>query len=72
VEKVTILLRLNAFPARFTGSGFVAMQNHETQSCLLMRSATLLSIAIASSIGWFPCSELRADPGYKSKSGHVS
>ncbi len=37
-----------------------------------MRSVTLLSIAIASSIGWFPCSELRAEPGYKSKSGKIA
>ena len=72
MEKVTISLRLNAFPARFAGPGFVAVPNHETQSCLLMRSVTLLSIAIASSIGWFPCSDLRAEPGYKSKSGKVA
>src|SRR5205823_1908490 len=39
---------------------------------ILMRSVTLLSIAIASSIGWFPCSELRAEPGYKSKSGKIA
>jgi polyisoprenoid-binding protein YceI len=37
-----------------------------------MRSVTLLSIAIASSIGCFPCSELRAEPGYKSKSGKIA
>lgn len=37
-----------------------------------MRFATLLSIAIASSISCFPCSELRADPGYKSKSGKIA
>jgi hypothetical protein len=34
-----------------------------------MRSVTLLSFAIASAIGWFPCGELRAEPDYKSKSG---
>jgi polyisoprenoid-binding protein YceI len=43
-------------------------RRHESQ----MRSVTLLSIAIASSIGWFPCSELRAEPGYKSKSGKIA
>jgi polyisoprenoid-binding protein YceI len=37
-----------------------------------MRPVTLLSIAIASSIGCFPCSELRAEPGYKSKSGKIA
>jgi polyisoprenoid-binding protein YceI len=43
-----------------------------TKHKILMRSVTLLSIAIASSIGWFPCSELRAEPGYKSKSGKIA
>jgi polyisoprenoid-binding protein YceI len=37
-----------------------------------MRSVALLSIAIATSIGCFPCSELRAEPGYKSKSGKIA
>jgi hypothetical protein len=37
-----------------------------------MRSVTLLSIAIASSIGCVPCSELCAEPGYKSKSGKIA
>jgi hypothetical protein len=46
--------------------------NRKTQNCLLMPSVTLLLIAIASSIGWFPYSELRAEPGYKSKSGNIA
>jgi len=36
-----------------------------------MRSGMLVPIAIASAIGCFPCSELRAEPGYKSKSGKI-
>jgi polyisoprenoid-binding protein YceI len=32
----------------------------------------LVPIAIASAIGCFPCSELRAEPGYKSKSGKIA
>jgi polyisoprenoid-binding protein YceI len=37
-----------------------------------MRSGMLVPIAIASAIGCFPCSELRAEPGYKSKSGKIA
>jgi hypothetical protein len=37
-----------------------------------MPCVTLLLIAIASSIGWFPYSELGAEPGYKSKSGNIA
>lgn len=37
-----------------------------------MRFVTTLLITIASSIGWLPFNQLRADPGYKVKAGKIS
>lgn len=37
-----------------------------------IRCLALLCIVIAPSIGWIPSGELRADPGYKSKSGRIA
>jgi hypothetical protein len=51
---------------------FCRSANHETQNYLLMRSVTLLLIAIASSIGWFPYTELRAGTDYKDKSSKIA